>query len=118
MRISSTYFYFTSIDKSILCSYNEDVLKFFDGVNDLSLRIMSVGEDEFKRILKENKVDESNFNYKGLLIDKNIFYQEGSKNYKEVNLFDLNKFKTVTGSINNKDLSIRIIKRIEDNKDI
>ena len=72
--------------------YNEDVLKFFDDVNDLSLRIMSVGEDEFKRILKENKVDESNYNYKGLLIDKNIFYQEGSKNYKEVNLFDLNKF--------------------------
>ena len=95
--------------------YNEDVLKFFDGVNDLSLRIMSVGEDEFKRILKENKVDESNFNYKGLLIDKNIFYQEGSKNYKEVNLFDLNKFKTVTGSINNKDLSIGIIKRIDYN---
>ena len=93
--------------------YNEDVLKFFDGVNDLSLRIMSVGEDEFKRILKENKVDESNYNYKGLLIDKNIFYQEGSKNYKEVNLFDLNKFKTVTGSINNKDLSIGIIKRID-----
>ena len=70
--------------------YNDDVLKFFDGVNDLSLRIMSVGEDEFKRILKE-----------------------GSKNYKEVNLFDLNKFKTVTGSINNKDLSIGIIKRID-----
>ena len=93
--------------------YNEDVLKFFDSVNDLSLRIMSVGEDEFKRILKENKVDESNYNYKGLLIDKNIFYQEGSKNYKEVNLFDLNKFKTVTGSINNKDLSIGIIKRID-----
>ena len=93
--------------------YNEDVLKFFDGVNDLSLRIMSVGEDEFKRILKENKVDESNYNYKGLLIDKNIFYQEGSKNYKEVNLFDLNKFKTVTGSINNKDLSIKILKRID-----
>ncbi len=81
--------------------YNEDVLKFFDGVNDLSLRIMSVGETEFKRILKDNKVDESNFNYKGLLIDKNIFYQEGSKNYKEVNLFDLNKFKTVTGSFYN-----------------
>ena len=39
--------------------YNEDVLKFFDGVNDLSLRIMSVGEDEFKRILeyiKNNKL--------------------------------------------------------------
>lgn len=93
--------------------YNEDVLKFFDGVNDLSLRIMSVGEDEFERILKENKISDTNFNYKGLLIDKNIFYQEGSKNYKEVNLFDLNKFKTVTGSINNKDLSIGIIKRID-----
>lgn len=108
-----------SINKSVSMTfdykkyYNDDVLKFFDGVNDLSLRIMSVGETEFKRILKENKVDESNFNYKGLLIDKNIFYQEGSKNYKEVNLFDLNKFKTVTGSINNKDLSIGIIKRID-----
>lgn len=108
-----------SINKSVSMTfdykkyYNEDVLKFFDGVNDLSLRIMSVGETEFKRILKENKVDESNYNYKGLLIDKNIFYQEGSKNYKEVNLFDLNKFKTVTGSINNKDLSIGIIKRID-----
>ena len=108
-----------SINKSVSMTfdykkyYNDDVLKFFDDVNDLSLRIMSVGEDEFKRILKENKVDESNFNYKGLLIDKNIFYQEGSKNYKEVNLFDLNKFKTVTGSINNKDLSIGIIKRID-----
>ena len=108
-----------SINKSVSMTfdykkyYNDDVLKFFDGVNDLSLRIMSVGETEFKRILKDNKVDESNFNYKGLLIDKNIFYQEGSKNYKEVNLFDLNKFKTVTGSINNKDLSIGIIKRID-----
>ena len=108
-----------SINKSVSMTfdykkyYNDDVLKFFDDVNNLSLRIMSVGETEFKRILKDNKVDESNFNYKGLLIDKNIFYQEGSKNYKEVNLFDLNKFKTVTGSINNKDLSIGIIKRID-----
>lgn len=93
--------------------YNEDVLKNFDGVEDLSLRIMSVGEDEFERILKENKISDTNFDYKGLLIDKNIFYQEGSKNYKEVNLLDLNKFKTVTGSINNKDLNIEILKRID-----
>ena len=93
--------------------YNEDVLEYFDGVKDLSLRIMSVGEEEFERILKENKISDTNFDYKGLLIDKNIFYQEGSKNYKEVNLLDLNKFKTVTGSINNKDLNIEILKRID-----
>ena len=93
--------------------YNEDVLENFDGVEDLPLRIMSVGEVEFERILKENKISDTNFDYKGLLIDKNIFYQEDSKNYKEVNLFDLNKFKTVTGSINNKDLSIKILKRID-----
>ena len=93
--------------------YNEDVLEYFGGVKDLSLRIMSVGEEEFERILKENKISDTNFNYKGLLIDKNIFYQEGSKNYKEVNLLDLNKFKTVTGSINNKDLNIEILKRID-----
>ena len=93
--------------------YNEDVLEYFGGVKDLSLRIMSVGEEEFERILKENKISDTNFDYKGLLIDKNIFYQEGSKNYKEVNLFDLNKFKTVTGSINNKDLNIEILKRID-----
>ena len=93
--------------------YNEDVLKYFDGVEDLPLRIMSVGEDEFERILKENKISDTNFDYKGLLIDKNIFYQEGSKNYKEVNLLDLNKFKTVTGSINSKDLNIEILKRID-----
>ncbi len=93
--------------------YNEDVLKNFDGVEDLSLRIMSVGEEEFERILKENKISDTNFDYKGLLIDKNIFYQEGSKNYKEVNLLDLNKNKTVTGSINNKDLNIEILKRID-----
>lgn len=93
--------------------YNEDVLEYFGGVKDLSLRIMSVGEDEFERILKENKISDTNFDYKGLLIDKNIFYQEGSKNYKEVNLLDLNKFKTVTGSINNKDLNIEILKRID-----
>lgn len=93
--------------------YNEDVLEYFGGVKDLSLRIMSVGEEEFKRILKENKISDTNFDYKGLLIDKNIFYQEGSKNYKEVNLLDLNKFKTVTCSINNKDLNIEILKRID-----
>ncbi len=93
--------------------YNEDVLEYFGGVDDLSLRIMSVGEEEFERILKENKISDTNFDYKGLLIDKNIFYQEGSKNYKEVNLLDLNKFKTVTGSINNKDLNIEILKRID-----
>lgn len=93
--------------------YNEDVLEYFGGVKDLSLRIMSVGEEEFERILKENKISDTNFDYKGLLIDKNIFYQEDSKNYKEVNLLDLNKFKTVTGSINNKDLNIEILKRID-----
>ena len=93
--------------------YNEDVLEYFGGVKDLSLRIMSVGEEEFERILKENKISDTNFDYKGLLIDKNIFYQESSKNYKEVNLLDLNKFKTVTGSINNKDLNIEILKRID-----
>lgn len=93
--------------------YNEDVLENYDGINDLPLRIMSVGEDEFERILKENKISDTNFDYKGLLIDKIIFYQEGSENYKEVNLFDLNKFKTVTGSIDNKDLSIEILKRID-----
>ncbi len=93
--------------------YNEDVLEYFGGVKDLSLRIMSVGEEEFERILKENKISDTNFDYKGLLIDKNIFYQEGSKNYKEVNLLDLNKNKTVTGSINNKDLNIEILKRID-----
>lgn len=93
--------------------YNEDVLENFDGVEDLPLRIMSVGKNEFERILNENKISDTNFDYKGLLIDKNIFYQEGSKNYKEVNLFDLNKYKTVTGSINNKDLSIKILKRID-----
>ena len=93
--------------------YNEDVLENFDGVEDLPLRIMSVGKNEFERILKENKISDTNFDYKGLLIDKNIFYQEGSKNYKEVNLLDLNKFKTVTGSINNKDLNIEILKRID-----
>ena len=93
--------------------YNEDVLEYFGGVEDLSLRIMSVGEEEFERILKENKISDTNFDYNGLLIDKNIFYQEGSKNYKEVNLLDLNKFKTVTGSINNKDLNIEILKRID-----
>ncbi len=93
--------------------YNEDVLENYDGINDLPIRIMSVGEDEFERILKENKISDTNFDYKGLLIDKNIFYQKDSKNYKEVNLFDLNKFRTVTGSINNKDLSIKILKRID-----
>ena len=93
--------------------YNEDVLENYDGINDLPLRIMAVGEDEFERILKENKISDTNFDYKGLLIDKSIYYQEDSKNYKEVNLFDLNKFKTVTGSINNKDLSIKILKRID-----
>ncbi len=108
-----------SINKSVSMTfdykkyYNEDVLKYFDGVEDLPLRIMSVGEDEFERILKENKISDTNFDYKGLLIDKNIYYQEDSKNYKEVNLFDLNKFKTVTGSINNKDLNIKILKRID-----
>ena len=108
-----------SINKSVSMTfdykkyYNEDVLKYFDGVEDLPLRIMSVGEDEFERILKENKISDTNFDYKGLLIDKNIFYQEGNKNYKEVNLLDLNKFKTVTGSINNKDLNIEILKRID-----
>ena len=93
--------------------YNEDVLENFDGVEDLPLRIMSVGEEEFKRILKENKISDTNFDYKGLLIDKSMFYEEDSKNYKEVNLLDLNKFKTVTGSINNKDLNIEILKRID-----
>ena len=93
--------------------YNEDVLKYFDGTNDLAFRIVSVGKNEFERILNENNLNESDYSYKGLLIDKGMFYEENSKNYKEVNLLDLNKFKTVTGSINNKELSIKILKRID-----
>ena len=93
--------------------YNEDVLKYYESTNDLEIRIVSVGKNEFERILNENNINESEYNYKGLLIDKNMFYEGDSKNYKEVNLFDLNKFKTVTGSINNKDLSIKILKRID-----
>ena len=56
--------------------YNEDVLEYFGGVKDLSLKIMSVGEEEFERILKENKISDTNFDYKGLLIDKNIFIKK------------------------------------------
>ena len=93
--------------------YNEDVLKYYDETNDLEIRIVSVGKNEFERILNENNINESEYNYKGLLIDKSMIYQEDSKNYKEVNLLDLNKFKTVTGSINNKDISIKILKRID-----
>lgn len=93
--------------------YNEDVLKYYEATNDLPLRIVSVGKNEFERILNENNINESEYNYKGLLIDKSMIYQEDSKNYKEVNLLDLNKFKTVTGSINNKDISIKILKRID-----
>lgn len=93
--------------------YNEDVLKYYEATNDLPLRIVSVGKNEFERILNENNINESEYNYKGLLIDKSMIYQDDSKNYKEVNLLDLNKFKTVTGSINNKDISIKILKRID-----
>lgn len=93
--------------------YNEDVLKYYDETNDLEIRIVSVGKNEFERILNENNINESEYNYKGLLIDKSMIYQDDSKNYKEVNLLDLNKFKTVTGSINNKDISIKILKRID-----
>ena len=93
--------------------YNEDVLKYYDETNDLEIRIVSVGKNEFERILNENNINESEYNYKGLLIDKSMIYQDDSKNYKEVNLLDLNKFKTVIGSINNKDISIKILKRID-----
>ena len=93
--------------------YNEDVLKYYDETNDLEIRIVSVGKNELERILNENNLNESDYSYKGLLIDKGMFYEENSKNYKEVNLLDLNKFKTVTGSINNKDISIKILKRID-----
>lgn len=78
----------------------------------LSIKLTSVGEKEFKRILKENNISLSDYNYKGFVIDSNVIYAD-NKNYKHINLIDLNKNKIVKGKLNNKDLSVEIVKRLD-----
>ena len=92
--------------------YTKDALEYV-ATEGLNIRITSVGKEEFERILKENKINSDNYNFKGLLMDKAMYYDQDGKNYKEVHLVDLNKNKTINGLINNKNLSISIIDRID-----
>ena len=92
--------------------YTKDALEYV-ATEDLNIRITSVGKEEFDRILKENKINSDNYNFKGLLIDKSMYYDQRGKNYKEVHLIDLNKNKTINGQVNDKNLSISIIDRID-----
>ena len=93
--------------------YTKEALSYI-ATEDLNVRITSVGQNEFERILKENKLSSDNYNFKALLIDTSMYYDTDGKNYKEVNLIDLNKGKTISGTINGKNLSIGIIDRIKE----
>lgn len=90
--------------------YNEEALKYV-ATDGLLVRIMAVGKEEFTRLLEENNVKSDNYNFKGLLMDNILAYTK-NENYKEINLIDLNKNKTITGTFNDRHLSIDIIKRI------
>ena len=90
--------------------YNEEALKYV-ATDGLLVRIMAVGKEEFARLLEENNVKSDNYNFKGLLMDTILAYTK-NENYKEINLIDLNKNKTITGTFNDRHLSIDIIKRI------
>lgn len=109
-----------SLRKSLLMKfdknkyYKKEVLDILGNTdNDTRLNIISVGNEEFKRVLKENKIKETNFDFKALLIDKAVFYNQETSSYKEIKLLDLDKSKTITGTINDKTLSIDIVSRIE-----
>ncbi len=90
--------------------YNEEALKYV-ATDGLLVRIMAVGKEEFARLLEENNVKSDNYNFKGLLMDTILAYTK-NENYKEINLIDLDKNKTITGTFNDRHLSIDIIKRI------
>lgn len=107
-----------SLNRSINMSFNyedyytKDALDYFDTNDGLSATIMAVGNKEFERLLQENDVSESDYFNKGLLIDSNMIYVKEDY-YKEINLIDLSKSKTINGKIDDRDLSIDIIKRIK-----
>ena len=90
--------------------YNEEALKYV-ATDGLLVRIMAVGKEEFARLLEENNVKSDNYNFKGLLMDTILAYTK-NESYKEINLIDLDKNKTITGTFNDRHLSIDIIKRI------
>ena len=95
--------------------YTKDALKYIDTENnDYYANIISVGKDEFKRLLKANKIKENNFDFKALLIDNSVSYDQNEQKYINLNLIDLNKTKTITGNISDKSLSLDIVSRIKE----
>ena len=89
--------------------FSKDALNAFDGEKTYA-EVISVGNEEFKRVLEENNIKEDSYNYKALLIDNYYYYVDGVN--KSFNLLDLNKARTINGVINDKNVSIDIIKRI------
>ena len=89
--------------------FSENALNAFDGEKTYA-EVISVGNEEFKRVLEENNIKEDSYNYKALLIDNYYYYVDGVN--KIFNLLDLNKTSTINGVINDKNISIDIIKRI------
>ena len=92
--------------------YNEEIKKYY-ATDELSASIIAVGKEEFANVLKENKIKSDNYNFKALLMDFTNIYDEKDEKYKELNLIDLNKTKTLSGTINDKNLSVEILKRID-----
>lgn len=93
-----------------------------DGAKGFSAVVYSISDEEYKRYLKENKLDENEYKNKAILIDLAQYYV--GEQYHEVNALNVNEGDFVEGKIMKyntntkeneevKDLKIQVGKRLE-----
>lgn len=106
------------LEKEILMEYDaktylkEEVYKlrydYLDKEENQYIVVTSIGDEKFKELLKANKIEYDN--NIGLLLDKEIIYENDK--YKEYNVIDTDKNKSMVIEKDDKKITIDNIKRI------
>lgn len=91
---------------------DKEMLNYMNGEETTYVNFITVSDEELKRVLKENNIKDTDFNYKALLLDT-FMLPITDNTYKEINSLDLKKSKTIKATYNDKIINFDIIKRID-----
>lgn len=101
-------------DEAFKLYYGIDKNTFDDEATD-TISIYSLGEEEYNRFIKKIGGKVSDYENKAILIDNTILYDSKNESYNHLNLYDFDKYKTITGKINDEEaISIEIVKRTDE----
>lgn len=92
---------------------NEEMLTYMSGEETLYARFIAITDEELEKIFKENNIKTTDFSYKALLID-NFMLPITDTSYKEIDILDLKKGKTIRATYeDDMIINFDIIKRID-----